>query len=67
VTSLITLAHACGMSVIAEGVESTEQAQRLAELGADSVQGFLYSRAVPNERVPELLDALRASAQGVLR
>jgi len=70
VTSLITLAHACGMSVIAEGVESHEQASRLAELGADAVQGFLYSRAVPHERVPELLDALRSSgssAQEVLR
>jgi diguanylate cyclase (GGDEF)-like protein/PAS domain S-box-containing protein len=67
VTSLITLAHACGMSVIAEGVESNEQARRLAELGADSAQGFLFSRAVPNDRVPELLDTLRRSAQGVLQ
>jgi diguanylate cyclase (GGDEF)-like protein/PAS domain S-box-containing protein len=53
VTSLITLAHACGMTVTAEGVETTEQARILRTLGADRAQGFLFSRAVPHDRVRE--------------
>ena len=55
VTGLITLAHACGMSVTAEGVETKAQADRLRELGADMAQGYYYSRAVPNDQVPALL------------
>ncbi len=71
VTSLITLAHACGMTVTAEGVETREQARILRGLGADRAQGFLFSRAVPHARVPEFcagfpvmesLDAVEAGA-----
>ena len=51
VTSLITLAHACGMTVTAEGVETPTQAAILRGLGAERAQGFLYSRAVPHHRV----------------
>ncbi|MBR7833024.1 EAL domain-containing protein [Actinospica durhamensis] len=53
VTSLITLAHACGMTVTAEGVETPQQARILRTLGADRAQGFLFSKAVPHGRVPE--------------
>ena len=58
VTGLITLAHACGMTVTAEGVETKAQADRLRELGADMAQGYYYSRAVPNDQVPALLARL---------
>jgi len=54
VTSLITLAHACGMTVTAEGVETPAQAAILRTLGAERAQGFLYSRAVPQHRVSDL-------------
>jgi diguanylate cyclase (GGDEF)-like protein/PAS domain S-box-containing protein len=53
VISLINLAHACGMTVTAEGVETPVQASILRELGAERAQGFLYSRAVPHHRVAE--------------
>ena len=53
VTSLINLAHACGMTVTAEGVETPVQAAILRDLGAERAQGFLYSRAVPHHRVPD--------------
>ena len=56
--SLITLAHACGMTVTAEGVETLAQAHRLAELGADAAQGFHFSRPVPTSMVPVLLGAV---------
>lgn len=44
VTSCIDVAHALGMRVVAEGVETRAQLDRLAELGCDIIQGYLYSK-----------------------
>lgn len=55
VSALITLAHAYGMTVTAEGVEGEEQAVRLQELGADTGQGFHFSRPIRAEKVLALL------------
>lgn len=46
VQTIITLAHAFGMSAVAEGVENLEQLDALADLGCDGVQGYLISRPV---------------------
>jgi EAL domain-containing protein (putative c-di-GMP-specific phosphodiesterase class I) len=35
------------MHVVAEGVETTAQLEKIRHYGADSVQGFLFSRALP--------------------
>jgi diguanylate cyclase (GGDEF)-like protein/PAS domain S-box-containing protein len=55
VVSLVTLAHASGLTVTAEGVETADQARRLALLGADAAQGFYFSRPVSGDRVVEVL------------
>ena len=55
VSTMISMAHGLHMAVVAEGVEHTEQAEFLAELGCDMVQGYLYSRPVPASQVPERL------------
>jgi diguanylate cyclase (GGDEF)-like protein/PAS domain S-box-containing protein len=55
IAGMITMAHACGMTVTAEGVQTRFQALRLRALGADTAQGFLLSRPVPNNQVPALL------------
>lgn len=47
VNTIIVMAHALGMTVVAEGVETLEQEIHLRERGCDVVQGFRYSRAVP--------------------
>ena len=44
VTAIVDLAHAHGMRVIAEGVESGRQARRLREIGCDFAQGFHFGR-----------------------
>ena len=47
VAALVPLVHQLGMTVVAEGVEDERTWHRLAELGADSVQGYWVSRPCP--------------------
>jgi diguanylate cyclase (GGDEF)-like protein len=47
VTTIINLAHALKLKVVAEGVETEQQRQLLFLLGCDEMQGFLFSKAVP--------------------
>jgi diguanylate cyclase (GGDEF)-like protein len=47
VAMIINLAHSLKLNVVAEGVETEEQAQLLRELGCDQMQGYLFSKPVP--------------------
>jgi diguanylate cyclase (GGDEF)-like protein len=49
VRSTIDLAHNLGLTVVAEGVEDDVALGMLVEYGCDSVQGYLFSRALPAE------------------
>jgi len=54
IASMIAMAHALGMRVVAEGVESRAQMQLLKTLGCDEGQGYFFSRPVPpGERQPQ--------------
>ena len=55
VSATITLAHAIGLGVVAEGVETPEQAQLLRDLGCERAQGFYFSPPVPGNKISELL------------
>jgi EAL domain-containing protein (putative c-di-GMP-specific phosphodiesterase class I) len=44
VQAVTTLAHAIGMHVVAEGIETTEQLALARSLGCDEVQGYLVSK-----------------------
>jgi EAL domain-containing protein (putative c-di-GMP-specific phosphodiesterase class I) len=49
VRTIIMLAKTLGMGVIAEGVETKEQAELLRELGCESIQGYLVSKPLDAE------------------
>jgi EAL domain-containing protein (putative c-di-GMP-specific phosphodiesterase class I) len=51
VASVIDLSHALGMAVVAEGVETCAQLERLVELGCDRAQGFYFAAAGPPETI----------------
>lgn len=55
VRTIIELARALGMDVVAEGIETIEQYRLLRELGCRFGQGFLFSRPLPVEDVTSLL------------
>ena len=44
--SIVGLAHSIGLSVVAEGVETKQQADFLADHGCDELQGYYFSRPV---------------------
>ena len=54
VAAILSLAHALGLHVIAEGVETQLQANQLIALGCPAAQGFLWSPAVPADQLPAL-------------
>ncbi|GHE08425.1 putative bifunctional diguanylate cyclase/phosphodiesterase [Klenkia taihuensis] len=51
---LVGLADALGTTVLAEGIETDEQCARLARLGVDAGQGWLFGRPVPTDRLGDL-------------
>ena len=61
VSTVISLAHALGLKVVAEGVENDSQYEMLRRMGCDQVQGYLISPPMPPEGFD---DWCRASGRG---
>ncbi len=55
VSTIIALAHALKMKVVAEGVELVEQSTLLRQLGCDEMQGYLFCRPVPCDQLQAML------------
>ncbi len=55
VDTIITLADKLGFSVVAEGIETVDQRDRLEGLGCRVGQGFLWDQALPPAEIPALL------------
>ena len=54
VNAIISMAQALGLDLVAEGVETMDQASYLRERGCYSIQGYLISRPIPIEELVEL-------------
>lgn len=61
VASVIELGHQLGLTVVAEGVETEAVFADLRRLGCDTMQGYLFSPAVPAADALALLDRFRVS------
>ena len=57
VKATIDMAHAVGLTVVAEGVETREQEETLRGFGCDRAQGFLYARPQPAAAITDVLAA----------
>jgi len=53
--TIIGLAHALDYSLVAEGVETEEQALKLQRLGCDIIQGYYFSKPLPAATVPSFI------------
>lgn len=49
VGSIIDLGHTLGLLTVAEGVENEEQLNKLKQFGCDRIQGYIYSRPIPED------------------
>ena len=58
VDAILTLARKLGLTVVAEGVETAEQALALKIRRCDEIQGFLVSKAQPAANVDAMFDAV---------
>jgi PAS domain S-box-containing protein len=55
--AVIGLGRSLGMTTIAEGIETQEQAELVQLLGCDSAQGWLYGKPAPAEAIPVMIAA----------
>jgi EAL domain-containing protein (putative c-di-GMP-specific phosphodiesterase class I) len=53
VEAVVTMGRRLGLRIVAEGIDSPEQAIRIRELGCDEIQGFLVSQAVTADELIE--------------
>ncbi|GAA5216825.1 bifunctional diguanylate cyclase/phosphodiesterase [Corallincola platygyrae] len=61
VNTIIGISHHLQMKVVAEGVETEPQLARLKEMGCDTLQGYLYSRPLPESDFNQFVKATTAS------
>ena len=64
VRAVLAMAHALNLDVTAEGVETAEQRDLLAQMGCDLLQGFHYSCSVPLTELTALCSTPMAVAAG---
>jgi len=55
VSTIISMAHSLKLKVVAEGVETEDQAKELERLGCDQMQGYLFSKPVDFDKITVLL------------
>lgn len=64
IKSIVQLAKSFRMSVTAEGVETTEDFERMRELGCDTIQGYLFGKPLSYERANQLVSGIKERKAG---
>jgi len=59
ISSIINMAHVLGMTVVAEGVETEEQLEKLMECHCDLIQGYIFSKPVSEKKAILFLEQFR--------
>jgi EAL domain-containing protein (putative c-di-GMP-specific phosphodiesterase class I) len=54
--TIVALGHKLGLSIVAEGVETTDQAEYLRNVGCDVGQGFLFAKPMPADALRDWLE-----------
>lgn len=65
VQAIMAMAKALGLSVVAEGVETENQLQILKDVDCDFIQGYLYSKPLPDQEFEKLLKPLEPALKTV--
>ncbi len=60
VAAIATMAHALDITVVAEGIETQQQATQAHRLGCDRGQGHYFAHPLPATKIPALLSSARA-------
>lgn len=63
VKAIIAMAHSLGLSLVAEGVETPDQLDYLRHLNCDLIQGYLFSKPLPADELPPVLNQLESIAR----
>lgn len=61
--TIIPFFHKLGQQVVAEGIESREQAELALRCGADRIQGFYYARPMPESELAEWYRSRKKAAE----
>jgi EAL domain-containing protein (putative c-di-GMP-specific phosphodiesterase class I) len=62
IEGIIALGRAFKRTVVAEGVESPEQIQRLRELGCEVMQGYFFARPMPSDQIMDWMRSFDMSS-----
>jgi EAL domain-containing protein (putative c-di-GMP-specific phosphodiesterase class I) len=63
VEALVVFGHGCGVKVVAEGIETADEAARLRDLGVDLGQGWYFGRPGPPEALSPVQPARAVERQ----
>jgi EAL domain-containing protein (putative c-di-GMP-specific phosphodiesterase class I) len=62
VASIASIAQSLGLATVAEGVETEEQSRHLRDLGCDHLQGYLFAKPLPFDKLKDWMRAHGAVA-----
>ena len=63
VSTVVALGRNLGLQVVAEGVETLSQFEKLKTISCDAAQGYLFSKPVPSDAVCGVIDVIRERAK----